>query len=266
MAGALSGQWSLVTGASSGLGEEFARQLAVRGSSLVLSARSEDKLENLARELTQAHAIEVKVIPMDLAASGGAETLVRRVRDDIEALKLVINNAGFGDAMPFARSNPEQQAQMVRLNCETLVTLTRAFLPGMLQREDGGFIQVASVVSLLPVPYMATYAASKAFVLSFSEAVAEELRDSNVRMMALCPGPVPTGFQAAAGMELTGLERWAALPPGRVVRVALRDYERGRRVSFPGGVNSLQRALIGCVPRPLAARLSGLTVRLLGRA
>src|SRR6185503_5359757 len=195
MAVAFAKSWVLVTGASSGLGEEFARQLAARDANLILTARSQAALERLSRELSRERGIETRIVIADLAEPGGAHALCR----DVDALAVpvdhVINNAGFGSTGPFADQNPDELGRMVRLNCEALLILARHFLPAMLARGKGGIVNVASTAALQPMPYMAAYAATKAFVLDLSVAIAEEVRGSGVHVSALCPGPVPTGFQ-----------------------------------------------------------------------
>ena len=199
---------ALVTGASSGIGEQFAHQLAARGHALVLVARRAERLERLAAELpTDAH-----VIPCDLAAD--AASLPERVAELGVEVELLVNNAGFGTAGPFVEQDPGRDAEQVRLNCEAIVTLTHAFLPSMVERGRGGIINVASTAGMQPIPYESVYAATKAFAISFTDALHTELRGSGVRVLAVNPGPVPTEWQQVAGYEpgRVGASAAAAIP------------------------------------------------------
>jgi len=220
---------ALVTGASSGIGEQFARQLAARGHNLALVARRADRLEQLATELPT----ETQVIPCDLAAD--AASLPARVAELGLDVELLVNNAGFGTSGPLLEHDPKRDAEQVRVNCEAVVTLTHAFLPGMVERARGGIINVASSAGMQPIPYESVYAATKAFVISFTDALYMELRGSGVRVLAVNPGPVPTEFQETAGYEpgRVGLVP-GEIPAERVVREALAAYDRGRRSVIPG--------------------------------
>lgn len=248
------GRSCLVTGASSGLGEEFARQLAARGAHLLLTARSRDKLEVLAAELSRVHAVTVEVIALDLAAPGGAARLLEEVGRRGRPVEVLVSNAGFGHSAALLAGSGERMAEMVRLNCEAVVVLTRGLLPEMVRRGAGGVLHVASLASFQPVPYMAVYGATKAFVLSFSEAVAEEVRGTGVRVTALCPGPVATGFQKVAGADIAPSQRAATMSAEQTVRRGLADLGRGRTVSVPGLVNRVQLLASRAVPRPLLVR------------
>jgi short-subunit dehydrogenase len=248
------GSWVLVTGASSGLGAEFARQLAARRAHLILTARSGDKLAALAQELAQAHAVETEVVALDLGAPGGAERLCAEVDRRGHAVAHLVSNAGFGAAGPFLDQEAARQAEMVRLNCEALTTLSHHFVRPMVAQGQGGVIHVASVASFQSAPYMAVYAATKAFVLSFSEGLAEELRKSGVRVMALCPGPVPTGFQAAAGADIAPSQRRSVLSAAETVRRGLRAYEQGKTVYIPGGLNRTGAVVSQLLPRAVVRR------------
>jgi hypothetical protein len=248
------GTRALVTGASSGIGEELARQLAAKGCALVVTARSEGKLRALAEELTAAHGVTVDVIAGDLGAAGGAVALADEI--DRRGLRIdhLMSNAGFGTGGALVESDEARQAEMVRLNCEALVVLTRRFLPSMVERRAGGIIHVASIAGNQPVPFMATYGATKAFVLSFSLAVAEEVRHAGVRVLALCPGPVPTGFQSTAGVDIAPSQRRAVLTAAETVRIGLRAYERRRTVCVPGGLNKLGSVGSRLLPRAVVVR------------
>ena len=258
--------WVLVTGASSGLGEEFARQLAASGANLILTARSQSALEQLGRQLSRERGVEARVVIADLAEPGGAQALCR----DVDALALpvehLINNAGFGGTGPFADQDQDELGRMVRLNCEALLTLARHFLPAMLARGKGGMVNVASTAALQPMPFMAAYAATKAFVLDLSIAMAEEVRGSGVHVTALCPGPVPTGFQQRAGIMPDKARRLAELSATQTVQRGLRAYAAGRAVCITGAVNNAQAAVAKLLPRTLSARAVGNAMKRMGRA
>jgi short-subunit dehydrogenase len=217
---------ALVTGASSGIGEEFARQLSARGHDLVLVARRADRLERLAEELTT----RVHVLPCDLGAD--AASLAARVADLGVDVDLLVNNAGFGNHDRFWQIAEGRDAAQVRLNCEAVVTLTRAFLPAMIERGRGGIINLSSIFGFQPMPYEAVYGASKAFLLSFSQALRAELRDTGVRVLAVCPGPVATEFQETAGVG--GIKLVGKIPVDRVVSQALSAYDRDSGTVVPG--------------------------------
>jgi hypothetical protein len=251
------GTTALITGASSGLGEEFARQLAARGANLVLAARTAAKLETLARELAAAHGITATAVPADLGLTDGAD----RLYDELERRKLVIqllvSNAGFGLEGAFWHLDAARQAEMIRLNCGSLMTLARRLLPALIERHAGGLIHVASTGSFQAVPGMAVYAATKAFVLSLTVALAQELRGSGVRVLALCPGPVPTGFQAVSGAHIPkGSQQKAVVTPEVVVRGTLRAYERGKAIFIPGKINRFGAFGTRFISRPAAARIA----------
>lgn len=219
---------ALVTGASSGIGEQFARQLADRGYDLVLVARRADRLEKLAGELsTKTH-----VVACDLGSEAGS--LPGKVRDLGVDVDLLVNNAGFGTHGRFWEIDEGRDAEMVRVNCEAVVSLTRAFLPAMIERGSGGVIVVASTAGMQPLPYEATYAASKAFALNFTDALHTELRGTGVKALSVNPGPVPTEWQAVADFE-EGPERLpGVIEADQVVREALAAYDKGKRSMIPG--------------------------------
>jgi uncharacterized protein len=220
---------ALITGASSGIGEQFARQLAARGHPVVLVARRADRLERLAAELpTDAHAV-----PCDLATD--AASLPDRVAELGVEVDLLVNNAGFGTSGPFLDHDPRRDAEQVRVNCEAIVVLTHAFLPGMVERGRGGIINVASSAGMQPIPYESVYAATKAFAISFTDALHVELRGSGVRVLAVNPGPVPTEWQEVAGYEADRVSVVPGrIPAEQVVSESLAAYDRGRRSVIPG--------------------------------
>lgn len=249
------GSWALVTGASSGLGEEIARQLAERGANLVLTARSRDKLAALAAQLGAAHGIQARVIPADLAADRGAHELGR----ELDALGLpidhVIANAGFGSWGELAGQSAIDVAQMVRVNCEALAVIVHHCLPPMLARRRGGVMLIASTASFQPTPMFAVYGATKAFVRSFGEALAEEVRGKGPRVSVVCPGPVATGFQARAGSTIGKAQRSSVLSAEECVSLAIDGYCAGRTIVIPGAVNRAGAILATVTPNRIVVPL-----------
>jgi short-subunit dehydrogenase len=238
---------ALVTGASSGIGEQFAWQLSARGYELVLVARRADRLESLASELpTEAH-----VVPCDLVTE--ADTLHPRVIELGIDVDLLVNNAGFGLYGRFLESDPEREAAQVRLNCEAVVVLTRAFLPGMVEQRRGGVINMGSTSGLQPLPYSATYAATKVFVRAFTDALREELRGTGVRALCVNPGRVPTEWQEVAGDTRRVL---GAIEADQVVRETLEAYDRGRRQIIPGRTVRWLMGPTRLLPRPVQLRVT----------
>ena len=246
---------ALITGASGGIGEAFARELAARGKNLILVARSEDKLEALAADLAEEYGVGTHVIAADLAEVGAAANVFAETEGQGLAVDLLINNAGFGKGGEFTELSFDVQASMVRLNVNTLMELSRLYLPDMRQRKQGGIINVGSTASFQPVPNMAVYAATKAFVLSFSEALAEEVVEDGVSVMALCPGATATGFQATA--EVWEEQRDTMPAPGEVVSEGLEAFDSGKSSFVHGTMNRLTAFVVRFAPRRLAARSAG---------
>jgi short-subunit dehydrogenase len=219
---------ALITGASAGIGEEFAKQLAGRGYDLILVARRRDRLEQLAEQLpTTVHVVECDLANDSASLAGTVEQLGVEV-------DLLVNNAGFGLRGRFLELDPQREAEMVRLNCEAVVTLSHAFVPGMVERARGGVITVASTAGMQPLPYEATYGASKAFAISFAEALWTELRGTGVKVTVVNPGPVRTEWQDVAGYDEN-----TQIPPGMItaeqcVTDALHAYDRGKRSTITG--------------------------------
>lgn len=243
------GDTALITGASSGIGEEFARQLADRGYDLILVARRKERLEELAEELpTEAVAIEC-----DLASE--ADKLPAKVKRRNRQVDLLVNNAGFGLRGHFTELKPKRETEMIRVNCEAVVTLTHVFVPGMVERGEGGVITVASTAGLQPLPYETTYAASKAFAVSFMEALSMELRGSGVRCLVVNPGPVKTEWQAVAGYDENTRIVPGMIDAAHCVRDSLRAYDAGKRSVIPGRLMPwVMRATIS--PKPIKLRVT----------
>lgn len=234
-----SGSTALITGASSGIGEEFARQLAARGHNVFLVARREDRLRDLAAELERVNGVRAQYVAADLSDTAQVEALPGKLRESGLVVEILINNAGFSTVGDVHR-NPDRQLGMVRVNIEALVSLTVAFLPEMTERGRGAVIQVASSVAFQPIPVQSVYSASKAFVLHFSEATAAELKGTGVTMTALCPGPVRTEFVEAAGFKKSEQEMapsmlWSTAE--EVAKAGLDAADKGKRVIVPGITN-----------------------------
>ncbi|MFK7989918.1 MAG: SDR family NAD(P)-dependent oxidoreductase [Sandaracinaceae bacterium] len=250
------GEWALVTGASSGIGEAIARRLAMYGVSMVLTARSEAPLVTLAGELSAAHGVGTRVLAADLATPGGIDGLIDAVRALELPIAHLVGNAGYGAYGPSAGLGGTVQRQMVTVNCEAIVGLTRALVPEMLERGQGGVLNVASTAAFQPAGGSAVYAASKAFVLHYTEALHEELRESPLHVTALCPGPVPTNFQARAGRVPASPDRPMACTAGQVAEEGVEAYRRGDAICIPGRLNQLGAVIAQKAPRPLVRRLA----------
>ena len=251
---------ALVTGASSGIGEQFALQLGRRGHNLVLTARSEDRLRALAKQLhSDRPGIAVEAITADLAVPGSAAALIAELAARGIDIDVLINNAGFGSHNPVAEEDPDNLAREIQLNCSSLVDLTARLLPAMLKRDRGGVLNVASTAAFQPLAGMAVYGATKAFVLSFTEALWAETRTTGVRVMALCPGATETGFFDAAGKEFLTSGRQSA---DHVAEFGLRAFFNGRGPTVvPGLTNKLGATGYRFVPRAALARFAGARVR-----
>ena len=243
---------ALITGASAGLGAEFARQLAQLGLRLVLAARRKDRLEALAAELGNA-----RVVAADLSEAGSADRLLADVEAAGEHVDLLVNNAGFGLKGRFAELEAGRQRQMIDLNIGALTDLCRAVAPGMIERKAGGILNVASTAAFQPGPGMAVYFATKAYVLSFTEALHEELKPHGIRVSALCPGPTLTEFGAVAGFGDKGaFDRYSA-DAVSVVRAGLEGLDKNRAVMVPGFLNKVGASSTRFVPRPLVRKIAG---------
>lgn len=239
----------LITGASSGLGAEFARQFAARGADLVLVARRRDRLEELARDLEAAHRITAHVLVHDLAEAAGVDGLLSDLTTGGIAVDSLVNNAGFGIAEPFADTAPERIDEMLAVNVVALTRLTRALLPQL----TGVLVNIASTAAYQPTPGMAAYGATKAYVLSLTEAIAEETRSAPLRVLALSPGPTNTEFFAVAGSDFAGTGRFDT--PERVVAVAFAALEhRQPRSVISGFGNKVLAAGAGLLPRRIALK------------
>ncbi len=253
------GKTALITGASSGIGRAFACALAERGMSVVLVARSEERLRALAIELSERHKVRAEVITADLSQEGAIQQIQLEVQRRDLVIDLLVNNAGFAANGFFETLSTETDHQQVMVDVTAVVDLAHAFIPALLERSPGAaIINVASTAGFQPLPYMAVYGASKAFVLSFSQALAEEYRMRGLRVLALCPGATETTFFDIAG-EAASVGRRRT--PEQVVATGLRALERGRSVVIDGFSNALLAQLPRFFPRWLIARAAGQSVR-----
>lgn len=242
---------ALVTGASSGLGAEFARQLASRGVSLTVVARRELRLKELAARLTGQHGIGVDVLALDLSVAGELKRAADRLRSSAEPIDLLVNCAGFGSARAFAELPLDRQAQEMAVNVTAPVTLAHAALEQMAGRRHGGILNVSSIVSVLPMPNSAVYGASKAFLTAFGESLYMETRAAGIHVTTVQAGLVRTEFHDTAGMDVSDLPKLAWLQPEQVVAPALHAVAKGRPAVTPGAMNKPQPAMLRAFPRPL---------------
>lgn len=243
---------ALITGASGGIGEALAQQIAAAGFRIILAARSQEKLQALGERLSREHGVEHRVIVADLSRSETTSAIEAAVHAYGWDIDLLVNNAGFTVFGPFADVSWRKQHELLEVNIVTLTALTHRFLPGMLARQNGGILNVASTAAFMPGPLMAVYYASKAYVLSFSEALHEEVAGSGVTVTALCPGPTETGFQSRGEMEDSKLVRDKRLMSAdAVARAGLKGLFAGKRVVVPGMMNKLSIELPRFLPRAM---------------
>jgi uncharacterized protein len=247
---------ALITGASSGLGEQFAYALAGRKYDLILTARREDRLSATAARARELGASRVEIIAIDLAKRTAAQEIYDRLATLPLQVDYLVNNAGFGTSGRFADLPLDRELEEIDLNVTGLVAMTRLFLPGMVERKRGTIINVASTAAFQGLPYMATYAATKAFVLSFTEGVAGEVADSGVKVMALCPGPVKTEFQAVAHNEHGRLPSFVYIDAATVVAQGISAAENGRTVYIAGVINFVGAQATRFLPRALINRMA----------
>jgi short-subunit dehydrogenase len=248
---------ALVTGASSGIGAAIAKELASRGYSIALVARREERLRSLATDLTSEHGVAAEAISCDLGDPDERDRLADELRGRGRSVEVLVNNAGFGHQADFATSPRERMVEMVRLNVEAVVDLTSRFMGPMVERGRGSVINIASTAAFQPLPGSAVYAASKSFVLSFSEAIRTELRGSGVTVTAVCPGPVKTEFTEVAGVggveERTPGAVWMSAED--IARHAVDGAANDRRVVVPGAINRATALAGQHSPRAIALPL-----------
>lgn len=248
-------QLSLVTGASAGIGEAISRVLASRGDDLILVARREPALEKLAKDLERSNSVTCDVLAADLSEPASVETVAKQITT--RSVDTVVNNAGFGTYGTFQKLPLDHELEEIRLNVEALVALSHAALGVFVPRRSGRLLNVASTASFQPGPKNATYSATKAFVRSFTEALHEEVRTSNVHVTALCPGFTPTEFQARAGMQASGVPKFMWSDSATVAAAGIAALDRNHALCVPGVVNRFSAEAVRLAPRGLARRMAG---------
>ncbi len=249
-------QTVLITGASSGIGTELTREFAQHGDSVVLVARGIDKLEELARELRSKHNVGAEVIGADLTQPSAPEKIVKSLSERNLTIDVLANNAGFGERGAFAQIDLQRQLDMIQVNITAVAHLTRLLLPGMIQRNTGGILNVASTAAFQGGPNMTMYYATKAFVLSFTEALHEEVAGTNVHVTCLCPGPTHTGFVAAANMEGVNLFKMGAETAEAVAKVGYAAFMKNKAVAISGFKNKLGAFSTRLAPRAVARKIA----------
>ncbi len=247
---------TLITGASGGLGEEFARIAAQDGKSLVLVARSTEKLQELAKELESTHAVNVTVLTMDLSGNDSVDQLVAELQTKKIVIGTLINNAGFGNFGYFAKSDWKKEESMIAVNVHALTALTRALLPDMIARKSGKILNVASTASFQPGPLMAVYYATKAYVLNLSLALSIEVEGTGVTVTCLCPGPTRTGFAEHAEMGGSKLFRRRTMDAHTVVKAGYDAMLKGKPLMIPGLLNKIGAFMTRFIPRMTAGRIA----------
>jgi short-subunit dehydrogenase len=246
----------LITGASSGIGRELARLYAADGARLVLVARSQDRLRELAGELAAKYGAEAQVVPADLSRPASPGELVEALAQRHIEVDVLVNNAGFGAHGSIAELGADRQVEMIDVNVAALTQLTALLLPGMLERRRGAILNVASTAAFQPGPNQAAYCATKAYVLSFTEALAEEVRGSGVRVSCLAPGATDTGFASQAGMAGTRLFRRGVMDAARVARAGHDGLRQGKTLVVPGMRNRILAFAVRLSPRALVTKVS----------
>jgi uncharacterized protein len=253
------GQWALITGASAGIGEAIARQLAATGAHLVVTARRADRLDTLASHLRSRHAIRVEVLQADLGQPGAARAIYAFTKGLGLEVELLVNNAGFGAFGYIHEISGDRLLEMIQVNCTAVVELTRLYAPGMVQRRHGDILIVASTAAFQAVPFISAYAATKAFDLIFAEGIAEELRPFGVRVCALCPGSTNTEFQQVAKQPDRAFR--SAETAEKVARVGLEGLARGETCVISGARNRWMIASERVAPRSVVARMAARMMR-----
>src|ERR1700720_1111134 len=252
-----SGKWALVTGASAGIGAALAEELARGGTHLVLTARRRERLEELAQKLEAAHKIQTKIFVADLTQPDAPETIFQFTKGQGIEIELLVNNAGFGAYGEFTTVEPRKLTDMVQVNCTAVVHLTRLYLPEMVALKHGDVLIVASTASFQSVPYISTYAATKAFDLLFAEGLAEEMKPYSVRVCALCPGSTESEFAEVAGQTHIAATRANRETAEKVARTGLRALAAGKSYVISGLGNYLGVLGERLVPRRMVTRIAG---------
>jgi len=252
----MSTETALITGASAGIGRELARLFAKDGSNLVLVARRRDRLEELAAELRTHNGIEVRVLAADLGRSDAPQAIADALGRDGVAIDVLVNNAGFGALGMFASLDADRQMEMIQVNVAALTHLTRLLLPGMIQRRRGGVLNVASTAGFQAGPFLAVYYATKAYVISLSEALHDELAGEGVAVTCLCPGPTVTEFAATAKMEKSRMFSLRPMTAEKVAQIGYSGFRRGKLLVIPGWLNYLAATGARLGPRSIARTIA----------
>ncbi len=246
----------LITGASSGIGYELGKLFAADGANLVLVARNERRLNEIASDLAQTYGVRVTVLAKDLSDPASPDEIFTALQAQSIDVDVLVNNAGFGTYGPFVQIDWAEELSMLQVNVVSLTHLTKLFLPGMIARRSGRILNVGSTGSFAPGPLMAAYCATKAYVLSLSEAISEEVRGTGVSVTALCPGVTRTGFQARANVEHIQLTSGSMMSARQVAEAGYRALLRGQAIVVPGFLNQLQTFAVRIAPRSLARRIA----------
>lgn len=252
-------KWALVTGASAGIGEALAKQLAAAGTHLVLTARRTDRLQELASDLSSKHGIQTEILGADLSKPGASKEIFAFTSEKKIEIELLVNNAGFGSFGYLHEAPEDRLLEMIQVNCSAVVHLTRLYLPRMVERRHGDVLIVASTASFQAVPFISTYAATKAFDLLFAEGVAEEVRPFGIRVCALCPGSTNTEFKDVAGQPDRVFR--VAETAEKVAKVGLEALARGKTFVISGGMNRLMMESERLAPRRFATRMAARIMR-----
>ncbi len=251
----------LITGASNGLGVEFAKIHAAKGDNLVLVARGKDKMNLLKAEIEKRHPVSVYVIGRDLSDPGAPRTIYNELKTQKIQVDYLINNAGFGDFGLFEKSNWEKQLQMINLNVTAVTYFTRLFLPDMIKNKYGKILNIASTASFQPGPTMSVYFATKAFVLSFSEAIANEVKGTGVTVTTLCPGATATGFKTVASLDNSNLFKGWIASSKSVAEYGYRAMMRGRTVVVHGLMNKIMAFSVRFAPRNIVTAIARMKLK-----
>ncbi len=252
---------ALVTGASSGIGKAFAAELAARGDAVILVARDGERLERQAAELREQHGVDVEVLAADLTADEGVRAVEARLASAAAPVDRLVNNAGMGTVGPFAGLPIETELREIALNVTAVVRLSHAALGAMVERGQGGLINVSSVAGVQPTPLNATYGATKAFVTSFTESLHEEAKGTGVRVTVLCPGYTRTEFQERAGIDSSRVPEFLWMPAERVAADGLRANDAGKAVFVPGVANRVAATFSSMSPHTLSRKLAGAVIK-----
>ncbi|WP_332849219.1 SDR family NAD(P)-dependent oxidoreductase [Bacillus sp. FJAT-45037] len=246
---------ALITGASDGIGLELAKEFATHGHDLVIVARSEDKLTKLSTSIQNDYDVKVTIIKKDLSKLGSVKELHEEISELNIQVDFLVNNAGFGLYGEFTKTNLDEELSMIDLNIRTLTELTKRFSPDMISRGYGGILNVASIAAFMPGPLMAVYYATKAYVLSFSEALDEEFKGTGVYVSCLCPGPTNTGFVKRAQLESSKLFNQGAMDVSEVSSLAFNSFMKKKTIIIPGLQNKALSSLVRLLPRKTVRKI-----------